>query len=316
MPMINSRNKNPPRSKKRAQGKSGRQKAKRARLPETPERWLSSPAHGDENTQRSERHPEATRTPLRNKTGLARSTSPTVVNKDSFRRSHEKISESGRFDEGYNMQINEGGADQSIAERDVPSLPQRSLPESSKAATPGQVVDLPQAMPHSSALPGNKEPRLQHQHGGTKADRDEEKWKAKQTIAVAKLKRATNARKKEKAKFDKEVETAKLNVEKAIKASEAKVNHARVVIQTTEAKIDKIVKAGNAKVEQAIRAGDAKIDRARKALHVAKANKDRARDVLQEVLAMQPTATAERGDAQIADRDSNSKSDSDSDWSE
>ncbi|KAL8758949.1 MAG: hypothetical protein Q9199_001109 [Rusavskia elegans] len=315
MSMMNSRNKNPPRSKKRAQGKSGRQKAKRTRLPETPERWLSGPAHGDEDTRRSERHSEATGTPFQNKTGLARSTSPTVVNEDSSRRSHEKTSESGRSDEGYNVQINEGGTDQSIAEHE-PSLPHRSLPESSKTATPGQVVDLPQAMPHSSALLGNKEPRLQHQHGGTKADRDEEKWKAKKTIAVAKLKRATNARKKEKAKFDKAVERAKLNVEKAIKAGEAKVNHARVVIQTTEAKIDKIVKAGNAKVGQAIRAGDAKIDRARKALHIAKANKDLARDVLQEVLAMQPTATAERGDAQTADREGNSNSDSESDSSE
>ncbi|KAI4261822.1 MAG: hypothetical protein L6R42_002986 [Xanthoria sp. 1 TBL-2021] len=316
MSMMNSRKKNPPRSKKRAQGRSGRQKAERARLPETPERWLSSPVHGDKDTKHSKRHSEATGTPLRNKTGLARSTSPKVVNEDSSRRSHEKTSESGRSDEGYIVQINEGGTDQSIAEHDVPSLPQRSLPESFKAATPGQVVDPPQAMPHSSALPGNKEPRLQHQHGGTKADRDEEKWKAKKTIAVAKLKRATNATKKEKAKLDRAVERAKLNVEKAIKAGEAKVNHATVVIQTTEARIDKIVKAGNAKVGQAIRAGDAKIDRARKALHIAKANKDLARDVLQEVLAMQPTATGERGDAQTADRDGNSNSDSESDSSE
>lgn len=214
------------------------------------------------------------------------------------------------------MQTIESGANQSIVEHTVLSYHQQSSPESSKAATAHQVFDPPQATPHSSALQANEQARKQRQHKGTKADRDEEKWKAKKAVATASLERATKATEKAKARLDKVVEETKVKVENKIKSYEAKATHKRAVVRSTEARDNQVLQAANAEVEQALRASDAKVERASEAIKMAEARQDRAHNVLQEVKAKGQTVTAESGDAQTVDDGSNSNSNVDPDSSE
>lgn len=204
------------------------------------------------------------------------------------------------------MQTIESGANQSIVEHTVLSYPQQSSPESSKAATAHHVFDSPQATPHSSALPANEQARTQNQHEGTKEDRDEEKWKAKKEVAGARLKRATKATEKAKARLDKVMGEMRVKVENRIQSYAAKAAETRAVVRSTEARADQILQAVDAEVEQALRTRDAKVERASKAIKMAEARQDRAYDVLQEVEAKGQTVTAESGDAQTVDNGNNS----------
>ncbi|KAL8672696.1 MAG: hypothetical protein Q9168_002856 [Polycauliona sp. 1 TL-2023] len=204
------------------------------------------------------------------------------------------------------------GAKYWIAERDEPTIPQPSLPESPTAA----VSDLPPSVPHASTPPEDIEPHLQQQDTTTRVDRNAEKMEVKRKSAVSRLQKARDATKRAKAKLDKEAEAAKLKIEKDLKEGEAKAKHARVVDQESETKIDKITKAATAKVDLSMRAGDVKIDRARKALQAAGAKKDRARDEVQELLAKQQELTADKESTRSADRVDDGDDDDESDSSE
>ncbi|KAL8854425.1 MAG: hypothetical protein Q9221_000695 [Calogaya cf. arnoldii] len=294
---MNSRNKNPPRSKKRAQGKTGRQKAKRGRTSKSahdgaPGRRMSSPNDADEEIQYSNRQPEATGTPRGYQTGAPGSSSLVVKFKYSVRRPKEK---NGLDDLQH---------------------PQASLAESSEAATAGQVSILHQATQHLSALTENNEPRLQLQHEGAKANRKKEKWDGKRIDAVARIKRASDAILKAQAKLDKEQKAVGLNVERVFTAGVTKVKHAEGAIQATKANIVKIEEAASDKVNLARRAGKAKIRRAQEALRLAKAKKNPASEGMQTVLAAKPAPKAIEGGGHTVDGDSNSEFDSDYDPSE
>ncbi|KAL8658458.1 MAG: hypothetical protein Q9226_000990 [Calogaya cf. arnoldii] len=296
MPMINSRNKKPPRSKKRAQGRSGRQETTRERLYAgaeigTYERRPSSPDDANQEIQHPSRQSETTGTPRGHQTGPPRSRSLIVVLRYSVRRPNE------------------------MTGRD-PQLPQATLAASSKAAVAGQVSVLPQATQHLSALTENKEPRLQLQHESVKANRNKEKWEGEKTDAVARIKRTSDAIQKAKSKLDKEQKALDLNVKKAFRAGVTTINHAKAAVQTTKANIVKIEEVASDKVDLATRAGEAKIRRAQEALQLAEANKNRASEAMQALLAAKPAPEAIEEGGHTVDGDGNSDFESDYDPSE
>ncbi|KAL9618784.1 MAG: hypothetical protein Q9204_008361, partial [Flavoplaca sp. TL-2023a] len=208
---MNSRGKNAPRSKVRAQGRSGRKKGKRAR---------------NQVTKRPVRQSEATETPSENEIELAESASHPVNNENPGGILYNKASQHGEPDGDFSMRILKGGADYRSVGVDGPSLLRRPPQEDSELAADGQVLDMPQATRHPSIHPGVDKLRSQHQHEGTNADGHTVTYEAKKNLTVQNSMKATKAVEKAKAQLDKAKKIKEVEVEKAFMTSEARVNHA------------------------------------------------------------------------------------------
>ncbi|KAL8981698.1 MAG: hypothetical protein Q9205_003592 [Flavoplaca limonia] len=300
MPIMNSRGKNAPRSKVRAQGRSGRKKGKRARV-----------SAEDQVTKRPVQQTEATETSSEKEIELAKFGNRPVNKENPGETLYNKASQHGEPDGDFSMRILKGGADYCSVGVDGPSLLRRPPQEDSEVVADCQVLAMPQATPHPSIHPGVDEIRSQHQHEGTKADGHTVPYEAKKNLTVQNSLKATKAVKKAKARLDKAKKIKEVEVEKAFMTSEARVNHAMVVMEASKTRIARIVESGSVMVGEAIKTGDNKISRARETLQTAKYKKNQANEAMREALIMLRASSDKRGDTHDAGDVDSSEDDAD-----
>ena len=108
-----------------------------------------------------------------------------------------------------------------------------------KIQNDGQILDMPQATRHPVIHPGVDKTRSRHQHERTKVDGHTVTYEAKKNLTVQNSMKATKAVKKAKAQHDNAKKIKAVEVEKAFMTSEARVNHAMVVMEASKTRIAK-----------------------------------------------------------------------------